>query len=132
MILNSVRGLYFYYSKGQTRSIPYFSTISLLVLMLFIHLLQIGVVLKRFYGIEVEIAPMPGETPRAFKYLLLALYFTPVYICLTFAFPIEKLKQPSLEQAQLKRYRNYFFIYAFLNLCILILLVADKITFGKG
>ena len=126
MMVNWVRGLYYYYSTGATKSIPYFSTISALVLMIVLHLMQIGVILKRFFDISVSLFSMP-DVHRGIKYLLLALYFAPIFVILLKVFPREKIAESHLSDIELRKNRNYFFVYAIANVLLLIGLLADKI-----
>lgn len=128
-ILNVVRGLYYYYATGATSRIPYFSTISACVLVLFIHTLQISIALKRFFNISIDI-PIPN-VHRGIKYLILALYFAPIYFLLTRIFTLNEVEHNNLSEAQQKKNRNAFFIYAVLNIVLLLLLLSDKIVFSK-
>ena len=130
-IQNRIRGLYFYYSSGATSRIPYFSTISALVIMLFLHFLQVGIILHRLFDVQIDILPLPDDGPRIMKYVFIALYFAPIYFGLTLFFKKADLDQPIRDLSEMHKYRNQFFIYALANGCLTILLILDKIVFRK-
>lgn len=125
-MISLVRGLYFYYSTGATKQIAYFSTISALVLLVFLHILQAGIALQRFFGIGVALFPLP-DVGRAWKYLLMFLYFAPIYIVLSWIFTKDKLAFGHLNASLLRRSRNRFFLYAIFNLLLLVALLSDRI-----
>ncbi len=129
--LNIASGIYFYYNTGTTKRIPYFSTIAVLVLMFFVHTLQIGIVMHRFLGITLNIFPIPSNIHRGFKYLLLAIYFTPIYLILVKMLPKSAISNNGLTISELKKNRNLFFIYAFLNVVLIVALISDKIAIRK-
>jgi hypothetical protein len=131
IFLKAISGLYYYYSKGATQSIPYFSTILLLVLLVFIHLMQCFVILKKWFGITVLFQLYPENAAKLVKMLLLGLWFTPVYIVLLQLFPEQKLVESGLTVNELSKYKTLFFFYFFGNLILFLILISNKIVFDS-
>lgn len=130
-ILNYVRGLYYYYSSGASFRIPYFSTIAALTFLVFLHFIQISIALKRFFSVSIDIFPIPDNIHRGFKYVILGLYFVPIYLLLTKVFPESRLRENDLSNDELRKYRYGYFIYLGLNVLLIVLLISDKIIFKK-
>ncbi len=71
------------------------------------------------------------DVHRGVKYIILALFFAPIYLILTKLFPVKDFKNNDLSEKDLKKYRNIFFAYAFINVALVVLLLSDKIVFRK-
>jgi hypothetical protein len=70
---------YRYYAKGSTSSIPYFSTIGAMAMLLYMHLFQILILTKR---VDTLIPIKPTDN-KPTKYLIMFFVLAPLYILLT-------------------------------------------------
>lgn len=99
--------------------------------MVFLHLLQIGVALRRYAGISIDIFPIPETVGKIVKYLIFVVYFALIYIILIKIFPRHLIAKPDFSDSQLKKKQYNFFIYLGLNIVVLVLLLSDRIVVKK-
>lgn len=130
-VINIFRGIYHYYNSGRTNQVSYISTIGALILLIFIHIVQITICLQKYWNIDVDFFPFP-DVHRSIKYLIMAVYLAPIFLILTKVFPRQKLINHNLSEKELKKGKYIFWAYLTLNVLVVIALIADKIKFGKS
>jgi len=126
---NIIKGLYYYYSYGATSNVAYFKTLSVLVLAIFLHFMQLRIALLKYTNIKVDL-PFT-ETNRYTQYLIMFLLMVPIYLLLRKLLPEQSLKEHNLSKQKLIQGRNVFFLYALSSLLLLIVLVWEFIKFKK-
>lgn len=111
-----IASLYRYNMKGFNKSIPYFATLSnILVLFIFIYFLII-VLLDTKSIFDIWHADSKGE-----MYLIGALLVVPLYSMAWFLFPERKMKEHEALLTK-KEYRLGLFFYVFLVIFLMVLL----------
>ena len=111
-----IASLYRYNMKGFNKSIPYFATLSnILVLFIFIYFLII-VLLDTKSIFDIWHADSKGE-----MYLIGALLVVPLYSLAWFLFPERKMKEHEALLTK-KEYRLGLFFYVFLVIFLMVLL----------
>ena len=111
-----IASLYRYNMKGFNKSIPYFATLSnILVLFIFIYFLIIGLLdTKSIF--DIWHADSKGE-----QYLIGAILVVPLYSMAWFLFPERKMKEHEALLTK-KEYRLGLFFYVFLVIFLMVLL----------
>ena len=111
-----IASLYRYNMKGFNKSIPYFATLSnILVLFIFIYFLIICLLdTKSIF--DIWHADTKGE-----MYLIGALLVVPLYSLAWFLFPERKMKEHEALLTK-KEYRLGLFFYVFLVIFLMVLL----------
>lgn len=111
-----IASLYRYNMRGFNKSIPYFATLSnILVLFIFIYFLII-VLLDTKSIFDIWHADSKGE-----MYLIGALLVVPLYSLAWFLFPERKMKEHEALLTK-KEYRLGLFYYVFLVIFLMVLL----------
>ena len=111
-----IASLYRYNMKGPNKSIPYFATLSnILVLFIFIYFLII-VLLDTKSIFDIWHADSKGE-----QYLIGAILVVPLYFLAWFLFPERKMKEHEALLTK-KEYRLGLFFYVFLVIFLMVLL----------
>ena len=111
-----IASLYRYNMRGFNKSIPYFATLSnILVLFIFIYFLII-VLLDTKSIFDIWHADSKGE-----MYLIGALLVVPLYSLAWFLFPERKMKEHEALLTK-KEYRVGLFFYVFLVIFLMVLL----------
>ena len=111
-----IASLYRYNMRGFNKSIPYFATLSnILVLFIFIYFLII-VLLDTKSIFDIWHADSKGE-----MYLIGALLVVPLYSLAWFLFPERKMKEHEALLTK-KEYRLGLFFYVFLVIFLMVLL----------
>ena len=111
-----IASLYRYNMRGFNKSIPYFATLSnILVLFIFIYFLII-VLLDTKSIFDIWHADSKGE-----MYLIGALLVVPLYSLAWFLFPERKMKEHEALLTK-KEYRLGLFFYVFLVIFLIVLL----------
>lgn len=111
-----IASLYRYNMRGFNKSIPYFATLSnVLVLFIFIYFLII-VLLDTKSIFDIWHADSKGE-----MYLIGALLVVPLYSLAWFLFPERKMKEHEALLTK-KEYRLGLFFYVFLVIFLMVLL----------
>ncbi len=111
-----IASLYRYNMRGFNKSIPYFATLSnILVLFIFIYFLII-VLLDTKSIFDIWHADTKGE-----MYLIGALLVVPLYSLAWFLFPERKMKEHEALLTK-KEYRLGLFFYVFLVIFLMVLL----------
>jgi hypothetical protein len=129
LILKRLQGLYFYYSTGATADVPYLKTMSVFLMLIFLHYLEFAFLLVRFADIGFDLFPFREGVSRGTKSIIILLCIIPVYLLLTRLFPEKVISTSLLSDVQLLRYRNQFFIYAGLLLIAIIITLWPSIKF---
>lgn len=111
-----IASLYRYNMKGPNKSIPYFATLSnILVVFIFIYFLIIGLLdTKSIF--DIWHADSKGE-----QYIIGAILVVPLYSLAWFLFPERKMKEQEALLTK-KKYRLGLFFYVFLVIFLMILL----------
>ncbi len=111
-----IASLYRYNMRGFNKSIPYFATLSnILVLFIFIYFLII-VLLDTKSIFDIWHADSKGE-----QYLIGAILVVPLYSLAWFLFPERKMKEHETLLTK-KEYRLGLFFYVFLVIFLIVLL----------
>ncbi len=112
---------YRYYSTGPTSRIPYFSTIGVLVLLCYFHLLQVAMIFDVTYLI-----PTDGSQMKFSNFLIMGLFMTPFFI--GFSLIIRKAELDKMSYTKIKMRRGYFFLilYVIVSFAVVILLALYK------
>lgn len=111
-----IASLYRYNMRGFNKSIPYFATLSnILVLFIFIYFLIIALLdTKSIF--DIWHADSKGE-----QYLIGAILVVPLYSLAWFLFPERKMKEHETLLTK-KEYRLGLFFYVFLVIFLIVLL----------
>ena len=111
-----IASLYRYNMKGPNKSIPYFATLSnILVLFIFIYFIIIGLLdTKSIF--DIWHADSKGE-----QYIIGAILVVPLYSLAWFLFPERKMKEQEALLTK-KEYQLGLFFYVFLVIFLMILL----------
>ena len=106
---------YRYYSKGATNSIPYFSTIGAMAMLLYMHLFQILILTKQ---VETFI-PIKPTDDKPTKYLIMFFIMAPLFFLLTLTIKKEELK--TLEYSQDKIRTGNIRLVSYITLTTIVL-----------
>ncbi len=98
---------YKYYSKGATKSIPYFSTLSALVMLLILHLFQISAIL--FKG--GSFLPSSTNNTRSENFIIVVICLFPIFLLMKAIIKKEDLQQMHYEQSKIRRGAIFLIIY---------------------
>ena len=128
-ILKRLQGLHHYYSTGATAGIEYFKTMSVFLLLIFLHYLQLAFLLNRFAAIEFDLFPFSSDAGKGLRLLIIFLCFLPVYVLITWLFPKRIVASYSYSEDKLVKFRNQFFLYAVLLLVAIIATIWPSIKF---
>ena len=115
---------YKYYSTGATKSIPYFSTICALVMILILHFFQILILFNCMYLLPTVHAT-PGM-PRFIKYLETALITSPLFLFFFLLIKKNELQSMQYDKSKTKRGYIYLIIYIVLSFSFLVFLLLLK------
>lgn len=115
---------YRYYSTGGTKTIPYFSTLCALVLILLLHIFQ---VLLIFNGMNLlpAGAAAPG-TARLIRYFEITLLTGPLFLLFSFLIKKSELQSIHYNESEIKRGYIYLIIYIVLSFAFLMFLALLK------
>ena len=128
-ILKRIQGLYNYYSTGATADIPYFKTMSVFLLLIFLHYLELAFLLYRFADAKFDLFPFTAGAGRGLRALIIFVCFVPIYILITWLFPKSMVTAYSYSDDKLATYRNQFFFYAGFLLVAIIATIWPSIMF---
>jgi len=118
-LLKRLQGLHFYYSTGATAASPYTRTMSVLLLLCFLHYVEIFLLLVRVFEIKAELIPAPEGAGKGLRAFFIIIYSAPVYFVLTVLFPKGQVSESSIPDERLIKYRNQFFAYGMTLLLII-------------
>ena len=115
---------YKYYSTGGTKSIPYFSTLCALAMIVILHVFQILVI---FNGMDLlpATSAKPG-TERLIKYFETAIFLSPLFLFLSLIIKKKELQSMHYEEKKLKKGNLFLIIYIILSMALLIFLILLK------
>lgn len=114
--------LYRYYSKGGTKSIPYFSALCAVVMLIYIHIFQALILFDQLD----TVLPMNKNDERGVKYLKLAVFLLPIFLIITFLVKPKDLKNARYEEGKIKRGGIYLIIYSIISFVLLFFLAFLK------
>lgn len=111
---------YRYYLKGPRREIPYFSTLSALTLLLYIHICQILVLFD-----WTNILPKAKKT-EPIGWVAMALFMLPIFLLVRLVIKEGDLKKIEYSPKKIKRGNILLIGYCVLSVTLLILLILFK------
>lgn len=115
MLYRFAAGFYQYYLHS-TKDIHYFRTVAMLSFMLFMHLVQIGIV----FHIPPKLLFFWGPIENKLLQRLGALvYLLALFGLISLIFPKRKLEEVAFTEAQLKKWRRIVPWYIIVNIAIL-------------
>lgn len=123
--------MYYYFSNGASYRIPYFRTIAALIFGVFLHILQVGIILKRVFNISVHIFFNIDDYHRVLKYILIGIYFSLFYFLISKILPRNFFLNKKMPDEDLRKYQFHFFYYLGFNILMFVLLISDQIVFKK-
>jgi hypothetical protein len=103
--------------------IPYFRTCMTVVLSLFIHAVQVGLVFNLPSG---YIMPWSSSTDRSSQWIFGSIYFGFFILLFMLIFKRKKIEGIELSQSVIDRGQRILPIYLFINVTLLILLLVRK------
>jgi hypothetical protein len=103
--------------------IPYFRTCITVIMSLFIHAVQVGLIFDLPSG---YIMPWSSSGARSSQWLAGSLYFSFFILLFVLIFQRKKIEGIELDQRIIDRGRRILPVYLFLNVSILILLLIRK------
>jgi hypothetical protein len=112
---------YKYYSTGPTRRIPYFSTLSALVLIFYIHLVQ---VLLIFNGINL--IPTDGSQTKPLNFIKMGLFMAPIFLLFRILIKRENLTNTTYSPRKIKIGYFLLIIYIIVSFALMILIALYK------
>ena len=115
---------YHYYSTGATKDIPYVSTLCAMAMIIFIHLMQLLILLHK-----VDIISIKLTDSKTNGFIITALVFLPIFLLLSLIIKKEKIKSLSYSMQKIKRGNAYLIIYIILSTT---LLFALAVFYQKG
>jgi hypothetical protein len=110
---------YRYYSKGGTRNIPYFSALCAVVFLIYIHLFQVLIVLRKVD----DVLPMKQDDPHPLQYGKLALFLLPIFLIVGFLLKPKDIKYLDYEDDEIRKGNTYLLIYVITSVILLFLLM---------
>lgn len=108
---------YRYYSTGATKYIPYFSTLSALVMLVGLHIFQL---ILLFYGIDFFKA---NSRTRTENFLVIAILLIPLFLLMSVFIKESQLKQLKYDKSKIKRGNLLLIVYIFCSIAFLLLLI---------
>lgn len=118
---------YRYYSTGPTKSIPYFSTLCALVMLIGLHIFQL-IVLFNATSILPSSGAAPG-VPRLINYFRWALMIAPLFVIMTLLVKRSELQSMHYDETKVKR--GYFYLIAYIVLSVAFLILLSLYKKGK-
>lgn len=97
-IINDLNLFYRYYSKGNTKAIPYFSTLCAMVMLLGLHIFQLLILFNK-----TNILPAHSNNTRAQNYVIIALCLIPLFFLTSFLIPKKVLQRMEYDDEKIKR-----------------------------
>lgn len=113
---------YRYYSKGPKRDVRYISTIASLALLLYMHFLQILILIG-----QVDL--LPNAKTRTGNWLLVGLTLLPFIVVLRLLLKESDIKNFDYDPATIKKGSFFLIAYCVLNTGLLLFLI---IQYHKG
>lgn len=107
---------YRYYATGPTKDIPYLSTLGAVFIMIFLHVMQLVVLLYLLF--DIDVLGHSGETNRLKKFLLGALFVIPCLFLLRIYIREKDLKKMKYDKDKIKRGNRFLIIYIILNIAL--------------
>lgn len=121
-ILKFVSFLFYkYYSVGPTSRIPYFSTLCALVLLFYIHLVQILILID-----GMDLIPTDGSQAKAGNFLKLGLFMAPFFLLFGLLIKESELKKLKYSEQKIKKGYIFLIIYIIFSFAVMILLALYK------
>jgi len=115
---------YKYYSTGPTARIPYFSTLSALVLIVYIHLVQVLLLLD-----ATNLIPTDGSQMKGINFIKMGLFMVPFFLILAFLIKHSELKTMIYPTRTIKR--GYVFLIAYIIFSFALMIVISLYKTGK-
>ena len=105
---------YRYYSKGSTKDIRYFSTLTALVMLLMLHVFQVMVLLD-----QRDFLPTDSSNSKGSNFLIIAIMLVPIYIIMALAVKEADLKKAKYSEVQISRGNLFLILYIVLSMAFL-------------
>lgn len=112
---------YKYYSTGPTSRIPYFSTLCALVLMLYMHVVQILLIFN-----ITDIVPTDGSQMKAMNFVKMALFMIPFFVITGMLVKKSDLNSKTYSPQKIKTGYIYLIVYIILSFILIIVLALYK------
>ncbi len=109
---------YRYYSKGGTFRIPYFSALCATVFLIYIHIFQVLIILRK-----VDWLPMIKGDLRIINYGKLALFLLPVFLIVGLMVKERDLKNVRYDEQRIKKGGIFLIIYIIITILLLFTLM---------
>lgn len=109
---------YRYYSKGGTKTIPYFSTLCAISLLFFIHVMQLLLIFDAMHYF-----PISGNESRILRYGKIAVLSIPVFVTISFLVKPKEVRNMSYEDAKIKKGNTYLLLYVLATVVLLLWLI---------
>jgi hypothetical protein len=106
---------YRYYSRGQTRSVPYFSAMCAIVFLLYVHLFQILIITRQ---VDTFIPIEPSDS-RLTKYLIMLLIMSTLYFLLTLLIKKNELLELKYSEEKIRKGNITLVCYVILSVMLL-------------
>lgn len=113
--------IYRYYSKGPKKDISYFSTLTVLSFLTFIHILQILLL----FNYE-KLLPGFVEPSRRIKYVMIFLFLAPIALFYSLLFQRKRIETLVFSEPVINKGKSWFIFYISLSLLTLFFLILVK------
>lgn len=107
----------YYSSSGPRKGIPYFSTLCALVLLFYIHLIQLLILLN-----IVNIIPIQDGNTNVGKFFKMALFLSPIFFLFVTLIKKSELQSMQYEEQKVKKGNIYLIVYIVLSFSFMIFL----------
>lgn len=114
----------FYAKNGFAKDMPYLSTISILVLLLYIHIFQIFAILDITYFI-----PTDGSQLKISNYFKMGLFMLPLFLVLFVMIKKEDLINVHYEQKKIRK--GYVILICYIAISFALLIFLALLRKGK-
>lgn len=112
---------YRYYSTGASKQIPYFSTITALVALLLLHVLQILILLN-----GTGLIPTSSKNSRIENFFIIALCIMPFYFIMFLFIKKSELQNMHYDITRIRKGNKLLILYIIISILLIPILVFLK------
>lgn len=109
---------YRYYAKGARQSIPYFSALCAVVLLIYIHIFQLLIIFD-----SVNLLPMRKDDLRIVKYGKVALFLLPIFFLVAYLIKPRDLRKAVYDEEKVRKGGIYLVVYIIFSILLLFVLM---------
>lgn len=111
----------YYSSSGPRKDIPYFSTLGAMVMLFYIHLVQLLILLNM-----INIIPIRNSDTHVGRFFKMALFLSPLFFLFAAFIKKSELQTMQYNEQKVKKANIYLIIYIVLSFSFMIFLALLK------